>query len=135
MKSDITCTEKIEKLKLEIKRLEYLLPYEKYFKRLEGMKNSYIVEMRRLVSEKLYDMGYNKMEIGEVIHRDHSSVIHLLKVGPNEDVAEVVRDNYMDWIENDKYPISVPVIAPSYIHPSGYKTIISCEVRDLSDIP
>jgi hypothetical protein len=131
MKSNVTCAEKIEKLKLEIKRLEYLIPYEKYFKRLEGMKNSYIVEMRKIVSVKLYNMGYTKTEIGEVIHRDHSSVIHLLKIGPNEDVVEVVRNNYIDWIGNDQYPVSVPIVVPSYLHPTGYKTIMDYEVKDL----
>ena len=131
MKSNVTCAEKIEKLKLEIKRLEYLIPYEKYFKRLEGMKNSYIVEMRKIVSVKLYNMGYTKTEIGEVIHRDHSSVIHLLKIGPNKDVVEVVRNNYIDWIGNDQYPVSVPIVVPSYLHPTGYKTIMDYEVKDL----
>jgi hypothetical protein len=76
-------------------------------------------------------MGYTKTEIGEVIHRDHSSVIHLLKIGPNEDVVEVVRNNYIDWIGNDQYPVSVPIVVPSYLHPTGYKTIMDYEVKDL----
>jgi hypothetical protein len=131
MKSNVTCAEKIEKLKLEIKRLEYLIPYEKYFKRLEGMKNSYIVEMRRIVSVKLYEMGYSKTEIGGAIHRDHSNVIYLLKMNPIDNTTEAVKNNYIDWIGNNQYPVSVPIVVTSYLHPTGYKTIMDYEVKDL----
>ena len=123
--------ERISLLEKDIETLRELKVVQSYFDKIKKYKNSYVVEMRRVVTMELFNKGINKSDIGRTLGRHHSSIIHSFKVESTPEVIEAVKDNYKDWIRDNKYPISVPIIVPSYVHPTGYKTTITYELRDL----
>jgi len=134
MKNELSYEKRIEKLKEEIEKLEQLVIIQKYFKKVEKLQNTFIVEMRRIIAEKMFQDGWTKTEIAKTLCRHHSSIIHLLKLDPNPDAYGIVKSNYLQWIEGEKYPYSVPINVPSYIHPQGIKTIVSCEVGNINEL-
>jgi|688.fasta_scaffold206923_4 hypothetical protein len=138
MKAKVIATDsyenRIQELKEQIRRYEEFIVLHKYFDKVKNLQNSYIVEMRRIVCQKMFEDGWSKAEISKLVCRHHSSVIHLLKLDPNSDIFTIVNENYKQWIENEKYPYSVPETVPSYIHPKGYKTIVSCEIGNINDL-
>ena len=44
-------------------------------------RNRMVVRARIRASKKLYAVGYNKSEIGRMLRRDHSTIIHYLRDG------------------------------------------------------
>jgi hypothetical protein len=126
--------QEIQELKAKIEKLEKFIFFQKYFDKVKNLQNCFIVEMRRVVAQEMFKEGWSKSDIGKLICRTHSSVIHLLKLDPNKDAINIVEANYKTWIENNKYPFSVPESVPSYIHPKGYKTIVNCEIGDINDL-
>ena len=127
----LTFAERISLLEKDIEMLRELEKLHKYFSRVKTFQNSYIVEVRRLISLELVEKGVTISDIARALCRNHGSIFHSFKVDPAPEVKEAVKDNYKDWIRDNKYPISVPILVPSCVHPTGYKTTITLELRDL----
>lgn len=127
----VSLQSKIEELEKQIALLKKYQHYEEYFSKIGKKKNDFIVEMRRLLCKELYSAGLSKSDIGRIIHRDHSTVIHALKSEAAKDVHEAVAQNYKTWIADNVYPKSIEMRVPSHLHKAGVKSIISYKLVDL----
>lgn len=118
---NINYNERIELLKDKLHVLEQCNKLYNYFYPIKKSKNSYVVEMRRLVGQQLYDIGMSKVDISGIFGKDHSTVVHLLSIESSIDVQKEVADKYKLWIELGLYPDSIFVLEVSDIHFNGSK--------------
>lgn len=128
---NLNIPERIEKLKKEIEKLESILYLQEYFAKIKNYRGIYIVEMRRYFSIKLEKEGFSISEIGRIIGKHHSSVIHMLKENFNDEVTEIVNANANKWVAEKLYPKSYATSEPSYLHPKGTKTTIKYKLIEL----
>ena len=126
-----TLKNRIEDLENQILLLKKFAHYEQYFSKLKRKRNDYIVEMRRLLSREMYEAGLNKSDIGRVLCKDHSTIIHMLKTDGSTEVNKVVSANYKQWIKDGVYPHSIFILMPSYLHKSGNRTALSYKLVEL----
>lgn len=134
MKKDkISFKERLVKLKAEIVLLESVSYLHDYFEHCKFHKNSYIVELRRIVALELIAKGISYSEVGRVLSRDHSSILSLLDLDSHTSVHLEVKANYLEWIEKGLYPITYTKRVPSADHKDGWKSIIMYELKELKD--
>ena len=134
MKKDkISFTERLVKLKEEIILLESVSYLHDYFEHCKLQKNSYIVELRRIVALELIAKGISYSEVGRVLSRDHSSILSLLNLDSHTSVHLEVKANYLEWIEKGLYPITYTKRVPSADHKDGWKSIVMYELKELKD--
>jgi chromosomal replication initiation ATPase DnaA len=126
-----TLKNRIEDLENQILLLKKFAYYEQYFSKLKRKRNDYIVEMRRLLSREMYGEGLSKSDIGRVLCKDHSTIIHMLKTDGSTEVNKVVSANYKQWIKDEVYPHSIFILVPSYLHKSGNRTALSYKLVEL----
>lgn len=127
----LSLEERIKNLKLEIEKLESVLALQEYFNKIKFYRGIYIVELRRYFTIKLEAQGFSISEIGRIIGKHHSTVIHLLKDTFNDEVTEVINANAEKWVAKGLYPKSYATTGPSYLHPKGIKTIIKYKLIEL----
>ena len=134
MKKDkISFKERLIKLKEELVLLESISYLHDYFEHCQLHKNSYIVELRRIVALELIAKGISYSEVGRVLARDHSTIMSLLNLESHASVHLEVKANYLEWIENGLYPITYTKRVPSADHKDGWKSIIMYELKELKD--
>jgi hypothetical protein len=122
--------DRIEKSKEKLETLEQCNKLYNYFYPVRKSQNSYIVEMRRVVGQQLYDLGMSKLNIAGIFSKDHSTIIHLLNIESNIAIEKEVANKYKLWIELNLYPDSVFVVEPSDIHKQGSKHTLEYKLRD-----
>lgn len=125
--------EQIEALQKEIELLSSLIPLREYFLKIKDNQNSFVVEMRKLVMEDLFGLGLNQSEVGRILTRHHSSIIHLKKLDSDDYVKKHVKMYYKDWIANDLYPMSISKSVTSYLHPTGWKSVRTYKLININD--
>ncbi len=125
--------EQLEELQKEVDLLNFLIPIRDYFLKIKKNQNSFVVEMRRLVAEELFALGLNKSEIGRIFGKDHSTIIHLLKLVSDEYVQKHVSMYYKEWMTNNVYPVSISKAVPSYLHKSGWKIVRTYKLESIND--
>ncbi len=113
--------DRIERLKKEIQLLESLTPLRNYFALNARYQNSYLVEMRKVTAHALFDKGLSYAEIGRVISRSHGAILHLFKITSDSEVVKVIKENYEEWLENNRHPMPLLKWVPSDIHLQGWK--------------
>jgi len=118
---NVNYNERIEKLKQKLHILEQCNILYNYFYPIRKFKNSYLVEMRRIIGQQLYDLGISKVDISGIFGKDHSTIVHLLNIESNPAIEKEVAIKYKLWIELGLYPESIFVIEPSDIHKQGNK--------------
>ena len=134
MKKDkISFTERLVKLQEELVLLKSIIYLHDYFKHCKLHKNSYIVELRRIVALELIAKGISYSEVGRVLSRDHSSILSLLNLDSHTSVHLEVKANYLEWIEKGLYPITYTKRVPSADHKDGWKSIIMYELKELKN--
>jgi len=98
---------RIEELKIEIEKLEKLKGIHSYFKGVSRCKNSYVVEIRRIVAMGLFAQGYTLSEVTRALHRSsHATILHLKTVENFEHVKLEVAHNYQRWMVDRVYPFT-----------------------------
>lgn len=123
--------ERIEVLKQEIELLEELIPIYEYFKLTTRYQNSYIVEVRQIISKELIAKGISPSEIGRALARNHATILHLLTVENTKEVKEEVALNYKNWMNTKVCPVTFTKAVPSSIHPKGWKHITVYKLKQL----
>jgi len=83
--------------------------YQRYCHSFRNRKNAFVVEIRRQMGLELRKLGFTVVDIGAVIFRDHSNVSNLLSpyYTPNNDIAEIVKENLEQWMSDKVYPETV----------------------------
>jgi hypothetical protein len=113
--------ERIEILREEILVLEKLKEIHEYFKLVRWSRNSYIVEMRKIFATKLFfENNLSYSEIGRVLCKDHSTIIHLLTINSSIKVEKEVFENYKDWMNSNVYPKSYYTSVPNEFADNGH---------------
>lgn len=116
-----------ERLEL-LKSAEYL---HDYFYPVRKSRTSYIVEMRKVVSLRLLDRGFLKIDLATIFGKDHASVLHNIKTLGLQNIEDTVIVNYEQWISDGVYPDTIYVSEPSDIHSTGYATVINYELLEM----
>jgi len=116
---ELSYDERISLHLIQIEELKELKQIESYFKYLRGTRNHFIVEIRKTIADQLLARGFSVSEIGRVIHRHHSTVLHLRKLNNNEYIKKVVKENYKHWIENLEYPVTRYYYVPATLRVPG----------------
>jgi hypothetical protein len=129
----ISFEDRLLKLKEELILLDSIAHLHNYFKHCKLHKNSYIVELRRIVALELIVKGISYSEIGRILSRDHSSILSLLHLDSHTSVHLEVKANYLEWIEKGLYPITYTKRVPSADHKDGWKSIVMYELKELKD--
>jgi hypothetical protein len=117
----VTYRGKIVELYKQVEKLESVEYLYEYFLPLKNKRNSFVVEMRRLVAEKLDKQGFNLTDISLILSRNHATIMYLKTIRASDDVATEVLINHKQWIEDKVYPQSYIIYETSHIHPQGFK--------------
>ncbi len=119
--------ERIKYLTEELERLEHLKRINDYFKHIARHKNSYVVEMRRIVALGLFARNYSLSEVTRALARaSHATIKHLKTVRNFNHVEQEVIHNYQRWMIDRVYPatfynITVDPVTKRRICNPGYK--------------
>jgi hypothetical protein len=104
--------ERIDYLTSEIEKLEHLKKIHDYFKHVARCKNSYVVEMRRIVAMGLFARNFSLSEVTRAICRSsHATVIHLKTVRNFDHVEQEVIHNYQRWMIDRVYPVTYYIVS------------------------
>jgi hypothetical protein len=126
--------ERIQELKNEIDRLESVRPLYEYFFAIRRYQNSYIVQMRKIISKQLIAIGFSNSEVARIVCRDHASVIHLRRKQKSADVVvDEVANNYENWIKNREYPVTYTKFIPNHLAANGFTTVTKYKLKSLDD--
>lgn len=99
--------ERIAFLREELEKLEKLKKINDYFKHVSRHKNSYLVEMRRIIVMGLLAQNYTLAEVTRAIGLcSHATVLHLKTVENFEHVKKEVIHNYQRWMIDRVYPVT-----------------------------
>ncbi len=99
--------ERIARLKIQLEKLEKLKKINDYFKRVSRHRNSYVVEMRRIVAMDLFAEGHSVSEVTRALHKtSHATIIHLKTIENFKHIKEEVANNYQKWIKDKVYPFT-----------------------------
>jgi hypothetical protein len=123
--------QRIARLNAEVKKLESVLKLKEYFHKIKFYRGIYVVELRRYFTVKLVDQGFSISEIGRVLGKHHSTIIHLLKDNFDDEVAKIVEQYADEWISKGVYPKSYATTEPSHYHTKGMKTVIKYKLLEL----
>jgi hypothetical protein len=97
--------ERIDYIKEELEKLEKLKKINDYFKYVSRRKNSYLVEMRRIIVKSLLAQDYTLAEVTRAVGlSSHATVLHLINVENFEHVKQEVIHNYQRWMIDMVYP-------------------------------
>jgi hypothetical protein len=121
------------KLETKIKVFESLEPLRKYILVTRLNRSCYLVEIRRRIVLDLLELGLSKFDISKVLNKNHATILHAVKTPADPRVEKIVAENYKQWINDNVYPVTVPLIVPSSQHPTGYKTIVDYKLRKLPE--
>jgi hypothetical protein len=117
----VTYRGKIVELYRQIEKLESVEYLYEYFLPLKKKRNSFVVEMRRVVTEELDKQGFNLTDISLILSRNHATIMYLKTIKASEYVTQEVSINYKQWIADKVYPQSCIIYETSDIHPQGIK--------------
>ena len=98
---------RINYLKTELEKLEKLKKINDYFKHISRCKNSYVVEMRRIIAMGLFAENYSLSEVTRALHRaSHATILHLKTVENFPNIKLEVAHNYQRWMIDKVYPFT-----------------------------
>jgi hypothetical protein len=120
-KKTVSYWSKVSDLYRQIEKLESVEYLYEYFAPLKKKRNSFIVEMRRVVAEELDKQGFNLTDISLILSKNHATILHLKTTIASDYVAQEVITNYKQWIEDKVYPQSCVIYETSYLHTQGFK--------------
>ena len=123
--------QRIKSLQKEIKKLKSVIELQEYFFKIKNYRGIYVVEMRRYISIRLEKEGFSVSEIGRVIGKHHSTVIHILKDNFNDQISKIVNEYADEWISKGVYPKSYASSEPCHYHSKGMKTVIKYKLIEL----
>lgn len=99
--------DRIKYLTEELERLEHLKKINDYFKHVSRCKNSYLVEMRRIVAMGLFARNFSLAEVTRALCRSsHATIKHLKTVKNFYHVEQEVIHNYQRWMVDRVYPVT-----------------------------
>jgi len=127
----MTLPQRIVILERELARAEKALPLYHYFKAISRQKNSYVVELRRVVVLRLLEEGYSKHEVSKVICKSHSTVLHLLKIKSHVEVEITVALYNRIWIRDKQYPMIRRKLVPDSDHKTGFTSVLNYYLKDI----
>jgi hypothetical protein len=100
-----TLTERIEKAKQQLERLEKFQQYEHYFSNVKGKTRCcYMVEMRKVIYKELIEAGLSLIECSMILHVTHPALVSMNKLPSTKYVNKEVLTNYQDWLKDEVYP-------------------------------
>lgn len=114
--------ERINYLKEELEKLEKLKKINDYFKHVSRCKNSYLVEMRRIIVMSLLAQNYSLAEVTRAVGlASHATVLHLKTVENFQHVKQEVIHNYQRWMIDEVYPVTYSkiIVDPVTKHRQG----------------
>ena len=79
-----------------------------YFKK--KYRGRFYVDMKRLVALGLREQGFTLEKIAKIVYKNkkrHCSVFDGLRKTNEKSINKKVENQFIDWIKNNKYPISV----------------------------
>lgn len=115
------------------KLLKYL-PLHNYFKAVENVQNSYMVELRRIYVGKLLKEGLTNSDIARLMCKDHATISYLLKTTNESDaIRKEILPHYEEWVENNLYPRTYTEWVPSADHKHGTKSIIKYKLKSINN--
>lgn len=107
---------------------------QKYFGKIRCMQNMYIVAMRHEATKLLSEEGAKLTDVGLIICRSHGTLsvknTHT-KVSP--EVEKVVKENWLQWIEDGVYPHSIKILALDPRYNTMTREETSFELRPLPE--
>lgn len=118
----VTYRGKLVDLYNQIEKLESVEYLYEYFLPLKKKRNSFIVELRKVVAEDLDKLGFDLSDISRILSKHHATILYLKTIKASKYVTSEVALNYKDWIANKVYPQSCLIMEPSDIHPLGLKS-------------
>lgn len=122
--ANMTIPERIEHLKKESEKLEKTLSLYKYFYKIRKLKNSYIVEMRKLVALDLKAQGYSLQDICKVLSKSHATILNLFLIESLPEVKIVAELEYKSWIQNNKVPKIKRKLIPDHTQKTAYRSVL-----------
>lgn len=127
---------RIQELKNEIERLESVRSLYEYFFAIRRQQNSFIVQMRKIVSKQLIAVGFSNSEVSRIICRDHATVIHLRRKqqDASDYVVEEVAKHYEDWMKNKEYPVTYTKFVPNHLAANGFTTITLYKMKKIEEV-
>ncbi len=123
---------KIKELNAELemfKSAEYLYDY---FYPIRFSRETYIVEMRKIVALKLIEQGFKRIDLSSIFGKDHSTILYDLTVINSPSVIESTL-MYEQWIESKLYPSSIYIKESSYFHTNGVSSVLSFQLVELKE--
>lgn len=129
----LSIEDKLVALEVRTRELKRLIVIRDYFIHLKKKRNSYIVEMRRQMTQRLLNLGYDRSEIARTLSRDHASILSLIKTVGDPRIEQEVADNMDDWMDSEMYPESYEILLPSSIHKNGVKSEVRYKLKSLWD--
>jgi hypothetical protein len=114
--------ERINYIKEEIEKLEKLKKINDYFKHVSRRKNSYLVEMRRIIVKGLLAQNFTLAEVTRAVGlSSHATVLHLINVENFEHIKKEVIHNYQRWMADMVYPVTYTkvIVDPDTKHRRG----------------
>jgi len=123
---------KIKELNAELemfKSAEYLYDY---FYPIRFSRESYIVEMRKIVALKLFEQGFKQIDIASILGKDHATIFYGLTIVNSPSVIESVL-MYEQWIADKLYPSSIYIKESSYFHTNGVSSVLSFQLVGLKE--
>lgn len=115
-------------------KLSSYLPLNRYFRAVEGVQNSYMVELRRIYAVKLLKEGLTNSEIARLLCKDHATISYLVKTTNEDDpIRKEIIDKCVDWISQGLYPVTYTEIVVSSDHKTGFKSIVNYELKSIEN--
>lgn len=115
-------------------KLSSYLPLNRYFRAVEGVQNSYMVELRRIYAVKLLKEGLSNSDIARLLCKDHATISYLVKTTNEDDpIRKEIIDKCADWIYQGLYPVTYTEILVSSDHKTGFKSIVNYELKSIEN--
>jgi uncharacterized protein YerC len=134
--------ERIRELRQEIRLFEELETLEAYFKPLRNVNNMYMLELRRIYAQKLYDKGLTYSEIGRTFGMTYNVAKRAMLNPSNPATFRAIKDLHAKWLKDNVYPVtydgrvydSVTTNTTPYIRPFTLKPVKKYAKENVSAI-
>jgi len=123
---------KIKELNAELEMFKSVKYLHNYFYPIRFSRETYIVEMRKIVALKLFEQGFKQIDIASILGKDHATIFYGLTIVNSPSVIESTL-MYEQWIESKLYPSSIYIKESSYFHTNGVSSVLSFQLVELKE--
>jgi len=122
----------IDSLIQEATRLSGYLVLNEYFKAVEEIQNSYMVEVRRIYAVKLLKEGLSNSDIARLMCKDHATISYLVRTtNENDPVRKEILPHCERWITEGLYPETYTEWVTSAEHKHGLKSVVNYKLKSI----